>query len=167
MQAMLLLDELDLADRAINAFAAIVVNRGQRVSPLDFFERYDWPPTPGMGMEGCGELNLVSVSEPVKAARLTLGVDDSGYGGAPLRLVPRLLPSWTAVRAANWPLRVADGVVARAAINVTRSPEGDTQLCVDSGVTTLPLLSVRLWRVQGGGTWAWFSAANVSSVCFP
>lgn len=163
LQAMLLLDELQLADIGLNSFAALVLNRGQRVSPYDFFEQFHWPPTPGMSQEGCGELNLVSVTEPVKAARLTLGVDDSSYG-APLRIVPRLLPSWSAIRAVNWPLRVADGLVARASINVTRSSGGDTQLCIDSGGTPLPSLSVRLWSARSAA-WKWIGATNVSSIC--
>lgn len=164
MQAMLLFDQLNMADAAINGIANVTYGRGQKKSVYDFFEQYHWPPSPGMGMEGCGELNLVSVSEPVKASRLTLGVDDMGYNRT-VRFVPRLLPSWGSISATNWPVRVADGVVARVDMNVSRvpaSPAGpgcasaaeaaSTQLCVTvtNGIP-LPHVRVRVWDGAAGG----------------
>ena len=93
---------------------------GQLRSPLFLYEQFVAPPQPDMAKLGCGELNVVTVMEPLKAARLILGVSDWAAGN--VSLVPRVAPQWHAdgavaiVTADNWPIAVALGVTARASI---------------------------------------------------
>jgi hypothetical protein len=71
--------------------------------------------------EGCGALNLVNVSEPLKVSRLMLGVDDST--SAYVRLIPRIPAGWQGLKARNWPILTRRGVV-RADILFTQKNGG-------------------------------------------
>jgi hypothetical protein len=59
--------------------------------------------------QGCGALNLVNVTEPLKVARLILGVDD--YSSNQVKIIPRVPPSWTGYEATNWPILTSKGIV--------------------------------------------------------
>jgi hypothetical protein len=58
---------------------------------------------------GCGALNLVNVTEPLKISRLMLGVDDSST--AVVDMLPRLPGSWTSMEARDWPILTGRGIV--------------------------------------------------------
>ena len=91
----------------------------QRLSPYYFYERMYSPDALGQVQltAGCGPLNLVNVSEPLKVARLVAGVDDTSLNQ--VRIIPRLPPSWSGYRAKNWPILTSNGIV-RADISFER-----------------------------------------------
>ncbi len=122
LQTMLLYDMLEMADKGLAGLARGVYQNGQKRSPYYFFERLGLLPDRVVNAGGCGELNLVCATEPLKVARLILGVDDSRADET--RLVPRVPPSWKSVKATHWPIRTSAGVV-RADIQVQR--DGDAQ----------------------------------------
>jgi hypothetical protein len=104
---------------------------------------------------GCGALNLVNVTEPLKIARLILGVDDTSPGL--VKIIPRLPPSWQGVEAVNWPIRTSTGVV-RANLRVERVDRGCRfSIQVQSG-QNIPRLSVRL---PVGAKFQWVEKQNV------
>jgi hypothetical protein len=96
-------------------------DKGQRRSPYLFHERMYCPPLPDAARKGCGELNLVCASEPLKIARLILGIDDRP--GEPLRLVPRLPKGWSRCQARDWPVLLPDGL-ARADLDLESGTDG-------------------------------------------
>ncbi|NLG27059.1 MAG: hypothetical protein GX557_04060 [Chloroflexi bacterium] len=159
LQTMLLHDRLDLAARLIDWLADATYNAERwgtlfttfgtgRVSPYYFYERYCSPDAVGAldMLCGCGPLNLVNVAEPVKAARLLLGVDDTNADR--VRLLPRLPAGWQGLQAEEWPILTARGVV-RANLLYEQSARGTTlQLRVRSGYC-IPRLAVRLPTPQG------------------
>jgi hypothetical protein len=116
-----LLDQEDDARRAIEGLAAMAYNKGQRRSPYYFYERMYCPPVADAARKGCGELNLVCAAEPLKIARLILGIDDRP--GEPLRLVPRLPAGWNHMEARDWPVLLPEGL-ARANITMSHGSEG-------------------------------------------
>jgi hypothetical protein len=59
--------------------------------------------------QGCGALNLVCVAEPLKIARLVVGIDDTSPDG--VRIIPRLPPAWSGYVATNWPILTPAGVL--------------------------------------------------------
>jgi hypothetical protein len=120
-QCFQLLDEDEDATRAIEGLAHMVFDKGQRRSPYLFHERMYCPPLPDAARKGCGELNLVCASEPLKIARLILGIDDRP--GEPLRLVPRLPRGWNRCQARDWPVLLPDGP-ARADIDLEHGADG-------------------------------------------
>jgi hypothetical protein len=165
VQVMLLDDRLDLAALGLQFLAQATANPPHeyhldRESPYHFYERYYSPEAVGVMAleEGCGALNLVCVSEPLKIARLILGVDDSRDGE--LRLLPRLPVGWTCVEAENWPVRTSHGL-ARVDINV-RKEGADTRfsLRLKEG-QPIPKLAVRLMNEQAI---QWHTAQNVSQL---
>ena len=89
------------------------------------------------------------MAEPVKAARLILGVDDSAPGE--VKLIPRLPPSWQGMQASGWPIRAGDGT-ARADIRVERESGGLHMTLKLSGGARIPRLAVRL-PSGDGYTW--------------
>jgi hypothetical protein len=116
IQSMLLLDRMDEAQRAIDylaeaTFAPPAGYRLRRESPYWFYERYLAPDFPDIDKfdEGCGALNTVNVSEPLKIARLIAGIDDTR--SVPI-IIPRLPPSWQGFRARRWPLWTKAGVIS-------------------------------------------------------
>lgn len=128
-EAMLLLDRTDLLDPTMNWIAAATYMGGSPSAGFiaklalgeaevdftrpacDFWftERNFSPDFKGERDIGCGKLNLINVAEPMKLARMMLGVDDR-YSGE-VYIVPRLPDSWTGLEAGNWPVKTARGVV--------------------------------------------------------
>jgi hypothetical protein len=113
-QDMLLFDKLAMAGRALSWLANATYKPGYKLhrnSPYYFYERTYSPDATGKidFAEGCGALNLVNVSEPLKVARLLLGVDDLEPGH--VRIVPRIPPDWKGVEAKDWPIRTSHGIV--------------------------------------------------------
>jgi hypothetical protein len=95
-----------------------------RDSPYWFYERYYSPDAVGKVPleEGCGALNLVCVTEPLKIARLILGLDDSNPNN--LRLIPRLPLGWTRVQARQAPVLTPAGM-KRVDIEVNANQRGE------------------------------------------
>jgi hypothetical protein len=94
-----------------------------RQSPYYFYERTYSPDAVGKIPldEGCGALNLVNVSEPLKVSRLILGVDDSSPQFT--KILPRIPQSWKGVEAHNWPILTSHGLV-RASISFEKKGTG-------------------------------------------
>ena len=165
LQAMLLLDRMTMAERALD-FLADATRRPPRGNVLTrdcddyFYERYYLPELadasetellarqPGFPLhthghldEGCGALNLVCVAEPLKVARLIVGVDDTATDL--VRLIPRLPPSWAGYEATHWPILTQQGVV-HADLRCERTSAGvSCEISVLNG-DRLPHLAVRL-----------------------
>lgn len=148
VQCMQLMDWPELYSPAINwlARATCQLLPGQvlhRDSEYWFYERYYSPEAVGkVDMEeGCGALNLVCVMEPLKIARLMLGVDD--HRPAKIRLVPRLPVGWTRLEARHVPVLTEDRL-ALVDIDITATLEGEVQQASIRSDRTLPPLEVRL-----------------------
>jgi hypothetical protein len=125
---MLLFDRLDMAGKALSWLANATYNpvpeyKLHRSSSYYFYERTYSPDAVGKIAldEGCGALNLVNVSEPLKVSRLILGIDD--LDPATVRLVPRVPPQWKGVEAEDWPILTTRGIV-RAHIRFERRATG-------------------------------------------
>ena len=149
LQTMLLSDKLDMAGHALDFLAratyespGIIFPHG-RLSPYYFYERLYSPDAQGKKelSTGCGPLNLVNVSEPLKVARLILGVDDTSL--KEVRIIPRLPPSWSGFRAEDWPIRTSHGVVRADLTFEIKDGMATFNLQVKSG-KTIPELAVRL-----------------------
>jgi hypothetical protein len=128
IQTMLLYDKLEMADRALSWLANSTYDpvpeyKLHRESRYYFYERSYSPDAVGKIPleEGCGALNLVNVTEPLKVSRLLLGVDDTTL--QLVRIIPRIPPSWKGVEAQHWPVRTRRGVV-RANILFERRGSG-------------------------------------------
>ena len=154
LQDMLLFDKLDMAEHGL-AFLADETYQApgiiwslnqyhyQRLSPYYFFERMYSPDAKGQIelTAGCGQLNLVNVSEPLKVARLIAGVDDTS--SKEVRIIPRLPASWFGYRLENWPVFTGHGVV-RADISFEKTDgKLNFSLQVQQG-GPIPKLGVRL-----------------------
>lgn len=166
-QAMLLFDKLDMAEKALSWLANATYNpvpgyKLHRASPYYFYERTYSPDAVGKIplAEGCGALNLVNVSEPLKVSRLLLGVDDL----APqyVRIIPRIPRSWKGIEASNWPIRTDRGVV-RAAILFERKGTGaELSLKLAPG-QVIDDLKVRMPSENG---YVWFEQKHARTVHF-
>jgi hypothetical protein len=128
IQTMLLYDKLEMADKALSCLANATYHpvpeyKLHRKSPYYFYERIYSPDAVGRIPieEGCGALNLVNVSEPLKVSRLLLGVDDSTLEC--VRIIPRMPVSLKGVEAHHWPIRTRAGVV-RAEIHFEKKETG-------------------------------------------
>ena len=138
VQAMLLMDRLDLAQKGLDFLAErtyqpFPANHLDRDSDYFFYERFYLPEllesretiNDAGGVfydgkifdQGCGALNLVCVAEPLKIARLIVGVDD--HDPVRPRIIPRLPPAWIGYEAQNWPIMTSEGLV-RANIHCER-----------------------------------------------
>ena len=105
--------------------------------------------------EGCGALNLVCVAEPLKVARLIVGLDD--VNPAELRLVPRLPPSWSGYSATHWPIHTGSGRMVYAGIQCERTAFSTTvDIQLEEG-QSLPMLAVR----APGGAWQSFGDITI------
>lgn len=127
-QVMLLYDKLDMAGKALGWLANTTYDPApgyklRRASPYYFYERTYSPDAVGKMKldEGCGALNLVNVSEPLKVSRLLLGVDDLTPGS--VQIVPRIPFEWHGVEAVNWPIWTGHAIV-RAHIQFERKGTG-------------------------------------------
>lgn len=159
LQDMLLFDKLDMAGHGLDFLAhgtyeasniiwSLNQSHYQRRSPYYFYERMYSPEAKGQIelTAGCGPLNLVNVSEPLKVARLIAGVDDTS--SKEVRIIPRLPPSWSGYRLENWPVYTGHGIV-RANISFEKK-EGKMNflLQVQQG-GAIPKLAVRLPGPKG------------------
>jgi hypothetical protein len=145
LQTMLLLDKMDMAGHGLDFLAHAtfdckdVTFEHGRLNPYYFFERLYAPGVKGTA--GCGPLNLVNVTEPLKVARLIVGVDDTS--ASEVKIIPRLPPTWSGYRVENWPIRTSHGVV-RAEISCEKeNGKFNFTLQVEQG-GSIPKLSVRL-----------------------
>lgn len=149
LQTMLLFDKLDFADKALCWLARAtheappqpeyVLNR---TSPYHFYERTYSPDAAGEVdlEEGCGALNLVNVAEPLKIARLMLGVDPTARGE--VKLAPRLPKCISRIEAQRWPL--SDGTqVVRADLVIERTDGGIKVQCAVKDGASIPQLTIR------------------------
>ena len=116
IQAMLLFDNLSMADKALSwlanaTYRPVPEYKLHRDSPYYFYERTYSPDAVGKIPleEGCGALNLVNVSEPLKISRLMLGVDDTSPQST--LILPRIPDSWKGIAAHNWPIMTTSGLV--------------------------------------------------------
>jgi hypothetical protein len=173
LQDMLLLEKLDMADHGLNFLAQGTyhatnlvwkLNKDQyeRRSPYYFYERMYSPDAAGK-MEltaGCGPLNLVNVSEPLKVARLIAGVDDTSLDK--VQIIPRLPASWSGYHMENWPVATSHGV-ARVDISCEKK-DGHVNFTLHTrqGVI-IPKLTVRL---PGQKKPVWKSQKNVEDFNF-
>ena len=115
LQVSILLGRLDLTDKlagflASATFAPPAPYNPDRTSPYHFYERMlspDYTNLAGFD-QGCGALNLVNVAEPLKAARLMAGIDDTNPNQ--LLLIPKLPLTWNGVKAAGWPVFTSGGI---------------------------------------------------------
>ncbi len=128
IQSMLLFDNLSMAEKALDWLANATYNpipeyKLHRASRYYSYERMYSPDAVGKVAleEGCGALNLVNVSEPLKVSRLMLGVDDSALDS--VLVIPRIPQSWKGVEAHNWPIRTRAGIV-RASILYQKTENG-------------------------------------------
>lgn len=151
IQTMLLLDRLEEAEHALNylaqaTFAPHPAYQLDRDSPYWFYERYLAPDFPEMDKfdQGCGALNTVNVSEPLKVARLLAGLDDSG--AAP-RIIPRLPASWSGYRATAWPLFTGKETVLADIDYQQHAGAVDLSITVRHG-KSIPALTVSLGQPE-------------------
>ncbi len=154
LQTMLLYDKLDMADKSLHYLANATFNPPpeyrelERESPYHFYERYYSPDVVGkMKLEqGCGALNLVNVAEPLKVARLILGVDD--YSSPEVKIIPRVPPSWSGYEAKNWPILTEKGV-ARVDIRYEKRKDRQRFSLKVKGWERIPNLAVRFSTLDG------------------
>jgi hypothetical protein len=109
---------------------------------------------------GCGALNLVSVTEPLKVARLIVGVDDTS--STELKILPRVPPSWSGYEANNWPMFTGRTVVRGKLYFKKNNREAVFHLKLVQG-ESIPSLAVRMPSKSG---WVWERAKNVSDIEF-
>jgi hypothetical protein len=152
-QDMLLFDRLDMAGKALSwladsTYKPVAGYELHRDSPYYFYERTYSPDAVGKITleEGCGALNLVNVSEPLKVSRLILGVDD--LEPEFVRLIPRIPLQWKGVEARNWPIRTSGGIV-RAHIQFERSGTGARLMLQLAPGERIPDLRVRMPSKHG------------------
>lgn len=162
IMTMLLLDWMEMADRALCYFAEAVF-RPPSVFPMDrqnpywIYERFISPDAEGKTKwdEGCGALNLVCVAEPMKIARMIAGIDDTQADA--VTIIPRVPPSWSGYEAKNWPIRTGEGLV-RADIRYEK--DAFLRIEVRSG-RQIPHLKLKLGTAQKRKT---IERRNVKSV---
>ncbi|HEX5284219.1 MAG TPA: hypothetical protein VFW30_08875 [Bryocella sp.] len=167
LQTMLLTDHLQMADKALGwlaeaTYRPIPEYQLTRSSPYFFYERYYSPLAVGKVTlaAGCGALNLVNVAEPLKVARLVLGVDDSDP--ALTVLLPRLPPGWEKMEAHHWPILTPHGVV-RADISFTKLGAGAIFHLTTHREGELARLRVRMPSATG---YVWRERDHTSSATF-
>lgn len=165
LQTMLLYDKLDMADRSLawlanSTYKPVPEYKVDRESPYYFYERSYSPDAVGKTPleQGCGALNLINVTEPMKVARLILGVDDSATDD--IRLLPRVPPSWKGVEARNWPIRTPQGVV-RADILFEKKGAGAELTLKVASDAEIPALAIRMPFATG---YTWHRKKKVRSI---
>jgi hypothetical protein len=169
-QVMLLLDRLEMAGKAIDGLAEVTHqpfpgNDLDRDSDFFFYERFYLPELledpQGINNEGpkwydgrsfdqgCGALNLVCVAEPLKIARLVVGLDD--HDPQHLQIIPRLPPGWSGYEVENWPVLTPAGL-ARVNLHCERWRDSLRLELSQVEGPTLPEIEARLPAKEG---WAW------------
>ena len=109
---------------------------------------------------GCGPLNLVNVSEPLKVGRLIGGVDDTS--SEEVRIIPRIPPSWSGYRMENWSIYTSRGVVKADISYEKKDGKENLSLQVKEG-GKIPKLAVRLPEKNGT---VWKKKNNVEKIEF-
>jgi hypothetical protein len=167
IQDMLLFDNLPMAGKALSwlvnaTFNPVPEYKLHRDSPYYFYERTYSPDAVGKIPldEGCGALNLVNVSEPLKISRLMLGVDDHSLDV--VAIIPRIPPGWKGFEAHNWPIRVGTSVVRANILYEMTANRGEFTLSLVSG-KQIDDLKVRM---PGKSGFVWREERNVRSVHF-
>jgi hypothetical protein len=167
IQTMLLFDNLTMADKALSwlanaTYQPVPEYKLHRDSPYFFYERTYSPDAVGKIplAEGCGALNLVNVSEPLKVSRLMLGVDDSSPQS--ILILPRIPDSWTGVAARNWPIMTTNGLARADILFAKKGTGGDFTLKLASG-QQISDLKVRMPSKDG---YVWREEKNIHSVHF-
>jgi hypothetical protein len=167
IQTMLLSDNMTMAEKALSwlvnaTYEPVPEYKLHRDSRYYFYERTYSPDALGKIPleEGCGALNLVNVSEPLKISRLMLGVDDHTL--QEVDVIPRIPPGWAGVEAHNWPIRTRAGIV-RANILYQKHDDG-----AEFTLTLLPgeqIDDLKI-RMPSKGGFTWREAKNTGSVHF-
>jgi hypothetical protein len=167
IQAMLLFDKMAMAEKALGwladaTYSPIPEYKLHRASRYYFYERMYSPDALGKVAleEGCGALNLVNVSEPLKVSRLMLGVDDSALGS--VLIMPRIPLSWNGVEARNWPIWTRAGIV-RANILYQKAESGTEFTLTLAPGEQIDDLKVRIPRK---GAFVWREKKHVHSMQF-
>jgi hypothetical protein len=167
IQTMLLSDDLPMAGKALSwlteaTYWPIPAYKLHRDSPYYFYERTYSPDAAGKIPleEGCGALNLVNVSEPLKISRLMVGVDDHSL--QEVDIIPRIPPGWEGFQARNWPIRTRNGIV-RTNISYRQTKSGAEVTVVVLNSQTIDDLKVRLPEENG---FAWREKKDAASVRF-
>jgi len=167
IQTMLLFDNLTMAAKALSwlanaTYQPVPEYKLHRDSPYFFYERTYSPDAVGKIplAEGCGALNLVNVSEPLKVSRLMLGVDDSSPQSTVI--VPRLPDNWTGVAAHNWPILTTTGLVRADISFEKKGAGGDFTMKLAPGQQVSDL-KVRMPSKDG---YVWREEKHVGSVHF-
>jgi hypothetical protein len=162
IQTMLLTDNLTMAGKALSwlvnaTYRPVPEYKLHRDSPYYFYERTYSPDAVGKIPldEGCGALNLVNVSEPLKVSRLMLGVDD--HSPTEVDIIPRLPPGWIGVEARNWPIRTSHGVVRANVLYQKKDGGAEFTLSLAPG-KEIDDLRVRM---PGNGGFVWRDVRNV------
>jgi len=167
IQTMLLFDKMTMADKALSwltnaTYRPVPEYKLHRDSPYFFYERTYSPDAVGKIplAEGCGALNLVNVSEPLKVSRLMLGMDDLSPQST--LILPRIPDSWTGIATRNWPIMTTSGL-ARADISFEKKGTGgDFTLKLASG-QQIDDLKVRMPSKNG---YVWREEKHIHSVHF-
>ena len=173
IQCMLLMGRLDLAAKALGWLAErthhpVATQKLHRTSPYHFYERMFPDEAAGQMKldEGAGALNLVNVSEPLKCARLILGIDDTDPQR--LRIAPRLPDGWDLAEARNWPVRLAGegsafstgggsafspggSSAGSSGGSPAGSPAGEPRLAGEGDSSRLGRIDLRIVRTGNGG----------------
>ena len=173
LQDMLLFDKVAMAGHGVDFLAQTTYNSPGvifsytnqvygRLSPYYFYERMYSPDAKGQIelTAGCGPLNLVNVSEPLKVARLIAGVDDTS--SKVVQIIPRVPPAWSGCHLEDWPIRTSRGMV-RADISFERN---NGKVIFTLKVTeggAIPKLAVRL---SENGKTIWKRQSNVTECKF-
>lgn len=153
LQVMLLSDKLAMAGKALSwlanaTYQPVPQYTLHRASPYYFYERTYSPDAVGKLplAEGCGALNLVNVSEPLKVSRLMLGVDDTTSSA--VRILPRIPPGWQGIEARNWPILTSAGLVRASILFSTKGAGSQLTVTLNPG-DQIPDLLVRLPSAHG------------------
>jgi hypothetical protein len=167
IQTMLLFDNLTMAGKALSwlanaTYKPVPEYKLHRDSPYFFYERTYSPDAVGKIplAEGCGALNLVNVSEPLKVSRLMLGVDDSSPQS--ILILPRLPDNWTGVAAHNWPILTTSGLVRADISFEKKGAGGDFTMKLAAG-QQISDLKVRMPSKDG---YVWREEKHAGSVHF-
>jgi hypothetical protein len=169
-QTMLLLDRMRMAAKAVDFLARITLrpfpgNHLDRESAYFFYERFylpelleawkdpadrrkgdapDWIANAFDGQsfdQGCGALNLVNVAEPLKIARLIIGVDNPNP--QELKLIPRIPPGWDGFSVSDWPIMTPAGL-ARLNFDACCPPDGGRFVAVIHTSMLMDALDLRI-----------------------
>lgn len=144
IQAMLLMNRLDLAAKALDYLAHETyepIYNVPRTSPYYFFERYYCPYTIEQDayMEvGCGALNMVCVTEPAKIARMIAGFD---FCADTPKIFPRLPDGFDGYEASDVEI-LCDGRIYLADVSCKKK-DGALEISINTKGNPLPRLTLQ------------------------